>query len=459
MAARATARMQYTLDPRIETYAPANNGKPGQLSFLIWLFVLGWVTQEFTLFDVGKYSIPLIYLVAIPFCAKATPKSTTFLALPLVSFAMAAVVGLLQGGINPMAIVSQGALQLLAIFFAAGVASIDWRTQLRTLTKSMVVIGAPVVLFGGYQMFARTYKWKYAFLPVTNQQAYAMGGFQRGWEKEQFSRASSLFVEPSEFGYFCLWLMLLGLTATKARWRMPALILSFAGILFSQSLSAVLGAAVLIICYAAVNSINLNVVRKVAIVLVACAMAILLVQPLAPQAFDEFYTRIEQAVTLDNRADSGRVDHLPANWLIFKDAPVFGSGLASISSADANGVDVTTFTYFLMLIERGIVGTCFFLAPWVWLGWRAIKLPKTDDFRAPCVLFSALNLYTFSTSSMAYTLFYWLALGICASCILRTYLPTTHLAVADFGNMDADELPNRFETPVGNIDESGQSPT
>jgi cell division protein FtsW (lipid II flippase) len=234
-------------------------------------------------------------------------------------------------------------------------------------------------------------------------------------------------VEPSEFGYYCSWLLLLGLTATKPRWRFLALIMAFTGILFSQSLSAVLCAAVLVICYVATNGVSVKVVRQVAIVVLVSLMALLTVAPLIPEAFDKFYARVEQAVTLDSRADSGRVDHLPENWMMFKEAPAFGTGMASISSADANGTDVTTFTYFLMLIERGLVGTCFFMAPWIWLGWRAIKLPKTDAFRVVCILFCALNLYTFWVSSMAYTLSYWLALAICASCILGTYLPGTDL--------------------------------
>jgi len=347
------------------------------------------------------------------------------------------VVGLLQGTISPVAIASQGALQVLAIFFAAGVASIDWRIHIATLTKAMVGVGLPVVIFGGYQMFARTYRWKYAFLPVTNHQQYAMGGLQRGWEKDPFTRASSFFVEPSEFGYYCLWLMLLGLTYTTGRLRLLALALSFLGIMFSQSLSAVLGTAVLLICYVAVSSISASVIRQIAIVLLASVMAIFSVQPLIPSAFEKFYKRIEQAVTLNSEADSGRVDHLPENWEMFTSEPVWGGGLASISSADANGTDVTTFTYFLMLIERGIVGTFFFLAPWVWLGWRAIRLPKTNGFRTVCILLSALNLYTFSYSSMAYTLSFWLALGICASLILRTYSPAMHLGLAGMEMMTA----------------------
>ncbi len=425
--------MEYTADTGIDRYFSLPQSQEAHswlLGPLIWLFVLGMASFEFSLFDVaGRYSVPLIYLAAIPFCLKTTWRSLTFLILPILSFLLAAIVGLLQGGISPMAVASQGALQILAIFFAAGVASINWRNHINTMTQAMVAVGLPIVAFGGYQMFARTYRWKYAFLPVTNQQAYALGGLQRGWEKDPFTRASSTFVEPSEFGYYCLWLMLLGLTAVNGRLRLFALGLSFLGIMFSQSLSAVLGAALLLICYVSVSSISANVIRQIAIVLLASVMAIFSFQPLVPEAFDKFYKRIEQAVTLNKEADSGRVDHLPENWERFTNSPVWGEGLASISSAEVNGTDVTTFTYFLMLIERGIVGTFFFMVPWVWLGWRAMKMPKTDNFRTVCILLSALNLYVFSYSSMAYTLPFWLALGICASCILRTYLPATNLGL------------------------------
>jgi hypothetical protein len=84
-----------------------------------------------------------------------------------------------------------------------------------------------------------------------------------------------------------------------------------------------------------------------------------------------------------------------------------------------------------MLIERGLVGTCFFMAPFLWLTWRAFKLPKSDPCRIICVLLGVLNLYTFWVSSMAYTLNYWLALAIAASCILGTYLPSSHLALRE----------------------------
>ena len=425
------AATQNRIEQVFETPAQAavsvlSNDRP--TTFYIWLVVLGCATMDFTVLDMGKYSILLIYIAAVPFCWKVTRRSLTFLLLPLISTALAVLVSFLQGNVNPMGIASQGALQLLAIFFAAGVAALDWRKYFTSLSKSMVAVGLPIVVFGGYQMFARIYHWKFAFLPVTNQQAYAVGGLQRGWEKSVFTRASSLFAEPSEFGYYCLWLMILGLSS-KGKARILALCLAFSGMLFSQSLSGALGVAVLLIAYVSVNPISFNIVRHAAIVVIASVIAVLAIQPLAPEAFDKFSERITQAVTLDNRADSGRVDHLPANWESFKEAPIWGKGLASITAAEDNGVDVTTFTYLLVLIERGLVGGFFFMAPWFWLAYRATKLPVGDALRTPCILLSVLSLYTFANSAIVYTLTYWLALGICASCVLGTYLPVRHLAL------------------------------
>jgi hypothetical protein len=389
--------------------------------------MLGWITVGFTVYDVGKYSILLLYIAAVPFFKWISPRSFSFVILPVVSTFFSVVVGLLKH-VPAMSIVSQAALQGLAILFAAGVAGLDWRKHLFTLTKVMVAISGPLVLYGCYQVVIRPIHGPYAFLPVTNQQAYAIGGLQRGWGADPFSRASSLFVEPSDYGYFCLWLLVLGLSASKGAWRYWAIGLSFVGILSSQSLTGGLGIVVVLLIYLAINPISVQTIRQIAIVVVFCTMSVFAIQPLMPQAFAKFTDRIEQALTLDERADSGRVDHIPACWEIFKDAPIWGHGLASFNSADANGIDVTTMTYALLLMERGSVGTFFFLAPWIMLGARSYWMPSSDTFRTPALLFTALNLYTFATSSIVYFLPFWLSLAINASLVIKTYAPATKLA-------------------------------
>ncbi len=415
----------YITSPRL---VETSVGKRQTLPWLLVMFVLGWISAGYSVFDVGKYSILLIYVAALPFCFWANSRTLTFFALPIISTVFSLLVAMLSR-VNPMSVSSQLALQCLAIAFGAGVASLDWREHIPLLTKSLSLLAIPVVVYGGYQMVARMAGLPYAYLVVTNQQSYATGGYQRGWDKVHFSRASSVFVEPSDFGYFCLWLLALGLSTDRGAWRYLSLGLALGGMLFAQSLSAVLGAMILTGIYMVTNRISFNLIRQVLIVLILSVISILAIEPIMPEAFAKFSSRIQQAFTLDERADSGRVDHLPACWSIFKDAPVWGHGIASFNSADDNGTDVTSISYALLLMERGLVGTILFLTPWLLLSIRGRSLPLDDRYRTLVLLLMVLHLYCFATFSLAYFLPFWLAIGIAASLASNTHLPNRHLAV------------------------------
>jgi O-antigen ligase len=383
---------------------------------VLFLFLLGWATEDFSLFNVGRYSLPLLYFAALPFCLRLSPRRAAFMLLPAISTLFAATVGWAEG--VPMShVFSQTALQVLAILLAAGVCAIDWRANTEKLARALCALGAPIVLYGGYQMVARTFHLPFAFLPVTNQQEYALDGLQRGWEKPEFTRASSLFVEPAAFGYFCLWLMIVGFSLEKSRLRTAALALALCGILFSQSLSAVIGVAILMLVYVCTHPINTRLFSQLVTVGVVSAIGFFLVPLLVPDALEMFTERIQQAASLDERADSGRVDHLPACWQIYKEAPVWGHGISSLAAAGADGSDVTSVTYALLLMERGAVGTILFLVPWLLTGFRAWRLPRDHSGRTLALLLSALNLYAFATSSVAYFLPFWFSLGIAASLV------------------------------------------
>ena len=217
--------------------SPSTHRRPqGEIPYLfglVLLFVAGWVTYSFSLVDFGRYSLPLIYVAALPFCMNMSSRSCVLLIMPFLSSVVAVVVAGLDG-VPTGPVLSQGALQLLAILFAAGVAAIDWRKHLLVLVKAMVFVGIPLVTFGGYQMIARAAHLRFAYLPVTNQQLYATGGLQRGWGIPNYARASSFFAEPSEFGYYCLWLLVFGIYLETGFFRYAALILAFTGILFSN---------------------------------------------------------------------------------------------------------------------------------------------------------------------------------------------------------------------------------
>jgi hypothetical protein len=386
------------------------------LIYLIAFYVLGWVSFAFSIFDVGRYSITLLYLAAIPFCLKLTSRSVCFLIFPLASAISAVLVAVFEEADARVA--SNAAQQFLALIFAAGIAAIDWRRYLDYFSKILVAFAVPIVAYGGYQMIARVGHLPYAFLPVTNQQEYAVGGLQRGWEKPSFPRASSVFVEPSEFGYFCLWLGIFGITAKNPRVRVASFALTAAGTLFSQSLSAVIGLVILLGVYFITNPIRVSHIRQLGLMLAISAVALLFIPRLMPEAFDRFSQRIEQAFAFDNRADSDRVNHIPQNWRTFREAPIWGHGLANVPvDDDQNG---TSITYSLLLMERGLVGTALFLVPWLLVAVQSWNMSSDDSGRSPALLLTALNLYCFCTFATMYYLPFWFSLGVTASLTMNT---------------------------------------
>lgn len=389
--------------------------------YLLLLFILGWCTQQFTLFDVGRYSFPLILFVGIPFCLRMTYRSLSALALPIASTIFAILVGYVQG-ISVGRMAAQTVLATMAITFAAGIASINWHKQKENLERALVIIGIPIVVYGCYQMVARIAHLPGAFLPVTNKQYYAAGGMQLGWDKPELTRASSVFSEPSEFGFYCLWLFVIGLSTENRKLRLVSLSLAAAGLLASQSLSAVLVAVVVAVAYCAIQGISGQLVRNVFLLLILFGVLAAALKAVAPGAFNSFSERIVQAVSFDERADSGRVDHLPACFALIKASPVWGYGMSSLAgSADSNGSDVTTVNYVLVTMERGAVGALLFFIPWFAFAVRAWFLPRRASGRTFALLLMVMTLCSFCDFSVTYFLPFWLAYGISASLLLQTH--------------------------------------
>jgi hypothetical protein len=393
------------------------------LILLLVLFVLGWSTQSLTLFDVGRYSFPLILFVGLPFSFLITYRSISFLVLPIVSSVFAIAVGLILG-VERSHVVSQAVLQTLAITFAAGVAAINWRQHGQSLERVIVAMGLPIVGYGCYQMVARVAHLPGAFLPVTNQQYYVEGGLQRDWDKPETSRASSVFSEPSELGYYCLWLLVIGLATEDKKRRILSISLAAIGILVSQSLSAVLGAFVICLAYFFIQGISRQIVRQIFLLAVVFAGVAVGFKTLAPVAFDRFSQRIVEAASLDGRADSGRVDHLPACMELIGRSPVWGYGLSGMAGAGSDGADVTTVNYVMVWLERGTIGALMFFVPWFALAIRAWLLPRNAGGRTLAFLLLIMTLYSFTSFSITYFLPFWLAFGVSASLVLQTYRRT-----------------------------------
>jgi hypothetical protein len=393
------------------------------LFLLLLLFVLGWSTESLTLFDIGRYSFPLILFAGLPFCLLITYRSLSFLVLPITSSIFAIAVGFLRG-VEINHILSQAVLQTLAITFAAGIAAINWHQHRNSLERAIVAMGIPIVGYGCYQMLARVAHLPAAFLPVTNQQYYLEGGLQRDWDKAEVTRASSVFSEPSELGYYCLWLLVVGLSTEHKKIRIVSISLAAIGILVSQSLSAVLGAVAICLAYFIVQGVSRQLVRHIFLLAVVTAGVAVTFKSFAPTAFDRFSERIVEAASFDGRADSGRVDHLPACIELIKGSPVWGYGLSGMAAASPDGADVTTVNYIMVWLERGTIGALLFFVPWFTLAIRAWLLPLNAGGRTFSFLLLTMTLYSFTSFSITYFLPFWLAFGVSASLVLHTYVHT-----------------------------------
>lgn len=380
---------------------------------LVIIVLLGWVSYGFSILDVGPYSLTLIHASVLLLVTRLTFRSSYLWLWPLLSTLMAVIVSWFAA---PEArTLTNAAQQILALVFAAGIFSIEWRKHLELLTRALVAFAVPIVSYGGYQVIARYAHLPFAFLPVTNQQEFAEGGLQRGWEKDVITRASSIFVEPSEFGYFCVWLLAAGLATERKGLRFTAVLLAATGILFSQSLSAVIAAAILFLVYLCTRPIDWRMFRHVAILLAVASVCVTVFAFALPDVAETFSERIGHAMALDDRADSDRVSEIPRAWKLFVDAPITGSGLASLPREDNAGA----IAYAQLLVERGVVGTLLFLVPWAWVAIRSFLLPRGASGRTLAILISVLSLFSLSTFSAIYYLPFWFSLGVCASLACR----------------------------------------
>lgn len=126
---------------------------------IVIIVLLGWVSYGFSILDVGPYSLTLIHASVLLLVTRLTLRSSYLWLWPLLSTLMAVIVSWFAA---PEArTLTNAAQQILALVFAAGIFSIEWRKHLELLTRALVAFAVPIVSYGGYQVIAR-----YAHLPL-----------------------------------------------------------------------------------------------------------------------------------------------------------------------------------------------------------------------------------------------------------------------------------------------------
>lgn len=391
-------------------------GSPNALLSL--LFLSGWITYQFSLVDLGRYSILLWYLVCpaiIVVNLSARSAATPYIGLPFISGVMALIVALLIG--QPEGHIFGNLVQyLLGLMLAASVSSIDWDRYYVYFGRYLAAIAALVFVYGLYQFFARRYNYPYGFLSITNLQLSSDEGLQRGASniltaKGYFGRVSSVFPEPSDMGRFFLWNFSFALLGDKGKIRVFMLCLSVCGVLLCQSLGAVIGLMLLVLVYQLLSK------RLGGALIAIVLLTLLLLFVFLSESLDfAVGRRIVEYTTggWDTLLGTARFAGLEQQLSIILDRPFFGYGLGQAGAIVDEGVIGSSVV--LLLIERGLVGLALFVGPWIFVlfkllsRWeRSTKVQKTACLllfvESYCLLTFAM-LY-FSTIYFAYGFAVW----------------------------------------------------
>ena len=383
---------------------------------LIALFLAGWLTYTFTLFDVGRFSISLSLLASIALAAwggSFSQSLTVPVASILTSGLLAWFVATVYDPGNDRAF-THLVQQLIGIGVLIGARSINWQAVYPRVRQILLYLSVVALGYGIYQVPARQLGLPFAFLPITNQQVSTDDGFQRGAiddtrMAQRFTRISSFMAEPSDLGRWMLWVVALGYACNVGRLRLYLLGVGVAGVLISQSMGGLVG-LVFLTLFVAVSG---GQVRRL---LVFVALSIPLVAALyffAPSAFDTLATRASLIASErdDYLLTTGRFRDTESNNHIIGEAPLLGHGLASSDKVASD--NIVSGTVQLVLMERGLVGAILFFGPFAWALFRLLlsKNHLSEAGRAG-LLILLVELYCFSTFAMMYFPVIYLALGM-----------------------------------------------
>lgn len=416
---------------------------------LIAIF-LGWVTNSFSLYDVGSHSLTLLLLASVAMGAFALwgkPSS----ALPaLLCLGASAVLGLCVSLRNDLEMTKPAThliQSVIGLGVLAGSTSLDLKRQLPWLRRLILVLGGSVLLFGLYQLAARVLELPFAFLPITNLQLGADDGFQRGYSHALLAgggvtRASSLFAEPSDMGRFMLWIIAFGYPC-RERWLHELLLtVGITGILVSQSMSGLIGLGVLLLVIVPLQ----RDLGRLLFVGLLCVAVLAIALYLFPEIGETVGQRAASMLLdrEDHLLQSGRFRDQYDNLQLFAEAPLLGHGLASVATVAADNIIGNSFA--LLLIERGLIGTALFLLPFLWYLFRlGPNLGARREAEQTAFALLVVEMYSFATFGAIYFGPIYLALGFAvsqAADIARVSppakpLPYQHLPPPHFGQLPA----------------------
>lgn len=377
--------------------------------------LLGWVTYSYALLDIGRYSLTVLFVVSL-WMAASSITAKRFLTFPMLLLVLSCVLAVVKSLLTYPEmektfthLIRNG----VAIGVLISVQSVDLGKIYPRFKRDLMWIGLAVFLYGIYQYIARRHGWPLAFLPITNQQLGADMGLQRGASNldmgvGKFTRVSSFFPEPSDLGRFMLWVFGVGLAADRGRRRWVMMVTGLGGVLISQSLGAVVGVFFVL----SVLMLVRFDLRKSLVILLVLAIVIPIVLYLLPGVGEMLGYRLGRLL-VDREtylAQQSRFAHVDQNLEVFLEAPFFGHGIASLKKIIPYNVIGNSWN--MLLIERGLVGSLLFFAPFIgMLLFFCFSGRNMSEQTNLCLILLCIEVYCFSTFADPYFPIPYIALG------------------------------------------------
>lgn len=390
------------------------------VTIIIGTFLVGWVTFAFSLFDVGRFSITLLWLAsfALALSGFRFPRYALVVGIWLLCGTLLAWLISFAKYPEDERTYTHLLQSLLAIGVMLGASAIDWDRYLSALRKTVATIGIIVFIFGIYQIAAREFSLPLDFLPITNQQLAAEEGLQRGYTVifeggGLFTRVSSFMPEPSDLGRFMLWVFAVGYACRARRQRFVIMGVGAAGILLSQSMGALVG---LVFLVSAVLFLKRDT-RGFAVAVVLVLTGIGVFAYCAPDEARNISERAARIITerqsyLDQTKRFG--SHRD-NMEVFRESPLLGHGIGTLTKVKRPDAVVSS-SFMFNLIERGIIGSFLFYLPFFWVFFRLLRSSsKQDEITQTALFVLIVELYCFWTFATVYFPPLYFALGFAVS--------------------------------------------
>lgn len=339
-------------------------------SSLIFLtFIFGWVLSIFQMFSFSGVSISLLLILPLLFiipyeksCSNLTMLAFSFLVISL-SFPIIFNISSVHSSTFTHFMQSILCLIVFCIFSTIKLSEDIVETLINIILVSIVICCS----YGIYQFFARLYSLPFDYLPMTNLQISADEGMQRGYSNQYlhniiFSRVSSFFSEPSEFGRYLLLTFPFIFFCYHSKTKYIILSLMVVSLLLTQSIASISIGFIVFSLYL----ISKGKFYSIAYVMFI-PLLIMILWGLASFHLIELGSldRFEKIYKLGwgYLDETARFKDTFIVLDIVFDNLVSGLGIGRISDVVNNYVVANLF--FLLLIERGLVFTLMFLSVFI----------------------------------------------------------------------------------------------